>query len=527
MGFLVFRKSLRIRCLLVLVGSVATADVVVSQEGADGGGPVRPNILFAISDDQSWMHASAYGDKGTLTPAFDRVAREGVLFNHAYTACPSCTPSRSAILTGQQVYRLEEGGVLLSFLPNKFEIFTRRLESSGYQVASTGKTWGPGKVSAGGWKRGLTGKRFSKRRLEEHAPGVSSVDYAGNFEAFLEERDASRPFFFWYGSSEPHQSYDVDGWKRAGKKLEDARLPACLPDSPETRGEILDYGLEIEHFDRHLGRILARLEEVGELDRTLVLVTSDHGNPLPRSKCNLYDSGVRVPLSIRFPEKVLGGRRIDDFVSLTDIAPTLLEVAGLEVPAAMTGRSLWPLLTSKQSGRVEPGRDFVVTAFERHTICRRDGKGYPMRSLRTHLYSYIRNYEPQRWPAGDPDFVSSHQGFYGDVDAGAAKTFLIANSTRKDVARYVQLAFGRRPGEELYDLTNDPEELRNVADSPEFQEVKEQLRSRLQAYLKATDDPRQRGDTPWEGFPFFSGNIYKSPNWRESGIEVQLPKARD
>ena len=218
-----------------------------------------PNILLAISDDQSWMHVGAYGDAGVHTPAFDRVAAEGVRFDYAYCAAPSCAPSRAALLTGRHIWQLEEGGILFGVLkPQVYPVFTQGLHSRGYQLGSTGKTYGPGRIE-NGTLRDVFGQAYNGQQLTERIVGLSGIDYAANFSQFLNERDPSKPFFFWYGATEPHQNYDVGRWKREGKRLEDARLPACLPDHPVTRGEILDYGLEIEHFDRHLGRMLAAL----------------------------------------------------------------------------------------------------------------------------------------------------------------------------------------------------------------------------------------------------------------------------
>jgi len=485
----------------------------------------RPNILFAISDDQSWMHAGAYGDRATKTPAFDRVAREGALFHYAFTAAPSCAPSRSAILTGRNIWELEEGGILLGMLRSKFTIFTLLLEDAGYQLAATGKTWGPGNLGPG-WTRPIFGKNLTDRKLsdQDQRPGLNPIDYAANFEDFMEQRDGDKPFFFWMGTSEPHQRYDVGAWRRAGKKLADARLPSWLPDNETTRGEILDYGLEIEHFDSHLARALALLEQAGELDNTLVVVTSDHGNPLPRSKCNLYDGGTRVPLAVRWPSRVPGGREIEDFVSLADLAPTLLEAAGQPIPKVMSGRSFWKVLESRQAGRVDPERDFVVTAFERHTSARRNGIGYPMRAIRTHRWAYIRNYEPDRWPAGDPDYNAPPQGLFGDVDRGASKSLLIDGARTPELLPYYLMSFGRRPAEELYDMEADPEQLVNLADSTEHAEVKEMLAVRLAAYLAKTGDPRIRGETPWDDYPFSSPGLEKGSLRRRLGISAPLPR---
>ena len=485
----------------------------------------RPNILFAISDDQSAMHAGAYGDVANETPAFDRVAREGVLFNYAFTAAPSCAPSRSAILTGRNIWELEEGGILLGILRSKFTVFTLLLEDAGYELGATGKTWGPGRME--GWQRDVFGKSVTAHRLPEsqRRPGLNPTDYAANFDEFFSQRDKGKPFFFWLGTSEPHQRYDIGAWRRAGKHLADARLPGALPDHPDVRGEILDYGIEIEHFDSHLGRALATLEAAGELDNTLVIVTSDHGNPLPRSKCNLYDSGTQVPLAMRLPGAIPGGRKVDDLVSLVDLAPTILDAASVAVPDAMSGRSLWRIAASEKSGRVDALRNFVVTAFERHTIARRGGVGYPMRAIRTHEHAYIRNYEPERWPAGDPDYNAPPQGFFGDVDRGVTKSFLMANALDPEIRPYYLLSYGRRPAEELYDMRKDPHQLRNVAADPALTQVKQELIWKLNAYLQRHGDPRQRGAAPWDDYPFHgSWRLLGNPNWKLEGMPAPLPE---
>lgn len=509
----------RHRALLwILCWFLLTADT--SFGGATGD---KPNILLAISDDQSWMHVGAYGDKATRTPAFDRIAREGVLFQYAYCGAPSCAPSRAALLTGRHIWELEEGGILFGILKSKFPIFTHALQDNGYQTGATGKTWGPGQLGKG-WKRPLFQRRLNKHRIKNPRRGLNRTDYAANFEQFLKERDKKKPFFFWLGTTEPHQTYDIGAWKKAGKKLEDARLPGCLPDDPVTRGEILDYGLEIEHFDQHLGLAMALLEKAGELDNTLIIVTSDHGNPLPRSKCNLYDSGTRVPLAIRLPGRIPGGRKIDDFVSLVDLAPTILDVAKGKMAQQVSGRSLWPLLSSSKSGRLEAARDSIVTGFERHIICRRNGAGYPMRAIRTHQWAYIRNYEPLRWPAGDPDFNSSHQGFYGDCDRGESKRFILTHATEPKVRPYFLRAFGRRPSEELYDMRKDPHQLHNLARDAQYLKVKQELARKMKAFLKSTGDPRQNGKDPWSTYPFSDPRIFRFPKWKEEGFPSPLPK---
>ena len=475
----------------------------------------RPNILFALSDDVSWCHAGAYGDHVVQTPVFDRVAREGVLFTQSYCASPSCTPSRSSILTGQQMWRLEEGGLLFGTLPAKFDVFPLMLEQAGYHVGYTGdKGWGPGDYTAGGRTRDPFGTAYNSRRtgainvdpkLDAAAGGISTLDYAANFRDFLAARPPGRPFFFFFSAGEPHRPYRKGSGVASGKRIEDVQVPPFLPDSEEIRGDILDYYVEVEWFDSHCGSMMRSIEEAGELDNTLVVMTSDNGMPFPRAKTTLYDWGVRMPLAVRWPARVSGGRVVDDFVSHTDFAPTFLELSGLSAAPGTTGRSLVSLLTAAGGGFVDPARQRVFTGIERHTWCRPHGLPYPSRMIRDHRFLYVHNYEPDRWPAGDPDFDSPHQGFYGDVDNSPTKSFMIANAGR--YPREFRLAFGKRPAEELYDVDADPGQMNNLAASPEHADTRSRLRADLDAYLAETADPRSHGQSPWDHYPYYFGDL--------------------
>ena len=465
----------------------------------------RPNILFAISDDQSWLHTGAMGDPNVSTPAFDRVAREGVLFTHAFSAAPSCTPSRSAVLTGQSIWRIEEAGLLMGTIPSKFDLFPLLLEDSGYEIGYTGKAWGPGDWEAGGLARYPAGREFAEHKYESVAPGIRNNNYAANFDDFLARREEGEPFFIWYGASEPHRAYDYDAGVKNGKTTEAVSVPAFLPDTDEVRRDILDYYVEIEWFDAHLMRMIEALDKAGELDNTIIVVTSDNGMPFPRAKTTLYDWGTRMPLAIRWPESVPAGRTVDDLVSHTDFGPTFLEAAGLPVPEMMTGRSLLPVLTSDSEGRVDPSRDRVFTAIERHTWTRPNGAPYPSRAIRTPDYLYIRNYEPDRWPAGDPDLDAAPQGFFGDVDACPTKTFMLEPPIKQKFPREFELSFGRRPAEELYKIADDPGQVNNLAADPAYAETREKLSQALASHLAEAGDPRSRGESPWHYYPYRRG----------------------
>ncbi len=464
--------TMRRRDLFSLAAAAAFAGCASAPEGRS-----RPNILFAISDDQSFAHTGASGDPVVRTPAFDRISAEGVRFEHAFCNSPSCTPSRGAILTGQECYRLEEGVNLWSSLPAKFVTYPDLLEAAGYHIGFTRKGWSPGSLEAGGRSRNPAGPRYD------------------DFQTFYEANPPGAPFCFWFGSSDPHRAYEKGSGIASGLRPEDVVVPPFLPDDPEVRSDILDYYFEIERFDRELGEILSYLEERGQLENTIVIVTSDNGMPFPRAKADLYDYGARVPLAVRWPESVPGGRVVTDFASLVDIAPTILEAAGIEIPEDMTGGSLLDLLKSGEDGRVDSTRDHVILARERHTPWREGRVGYPMRAIRTDQYLYIRNIEPDRWPAGDPPIL-------GEVDPSPTKDLMRARKDDPDFRRYYEAAFSKRPGEELYELGLDPGQMKNVASEAKHAEIKSALAAKLDQHLLATADPRALGHPPtWESDP--------------------------
>ncbi len=483
----------------------------------------RPNILFCISDDQSWAHTSVGGDPVIKTPHFDRVGREGIRFTSSFTGCPSCSPSRASILTGQDFWRLEEGGLLFGRIKKKYPIYTRLLEKAGYVTGMTGKGYVPGNQSFDcTWKEPF-GKSWDKWMGSKPPKGVSGVDYAAGFENFMEARDKSKPFCFWFGCWEPHRSYGYGNGARSGMSPDEAKVPPFLPDVDTVRNDVCDYLFEIEWFDQHLGRMLKTLEEHGELDNTIVVVTSDNGMPFPRAKATAYHYGVHMPLAIRWGKGInKPGRVIDDFVNHIDFAPTFLKVAGLDVPGGVTGRSLMNLFKSDKSGQVDPDRTMTVTGMERHVWARPGGKTYPRRVIHTKNYSYIRNYEPDRWPMGGPDFIASHQGTFGDIDAGPTKSYMIEHQNDEDVKELFDMSFSKLPAEELYAIDKDPAQMINLADNPKYAKVKAELIKQMEDYQVRTGDPRVFGKSPWDDYPFYNkGTKYLKGKYLKEVLEQQ------
>ena len=436
----------------------------------------RPNILLAIADDWSYPHAGVYGDKVVKTPTFDRVAREGILFSRAFCASPSCSPSRASILTGQAPHRLEDGGNLWGTLPAKFAVYPDLLEASGYVVGHMGKGWAPGYLG--------------DRTRNPAGPGFKS------FEAFLKTVPPGKPFCFWYGSRDPHRPYRRGQGAESGMKPQDVVVPPFLPDAPEVRGDILDYYFAVQRYDHDTGEILKQIEAAGQLDNTLVVMTSDNGMPFPRAKTNLYDSGSHMPLAIRWPAKLKAGQTLDDLISLTDLAPTFLEIAGLPIPSDMTGRSFAPQMLGEKSDKP---REALFIERERHANVRKGDLSYPVRAIRTDSFMYLRNLRPDLAPAGDPEMWKS-VGPFGDIDSGPSKDLILNHRDTAAIADFFQLACGLRPPEELYDLQKDPAQLHNVIDYPEYAAARKSLRAQLDTWMQSTADPRATAGGAYDAF---------------------------
>jgi N-sulfoglucosamine sulfohydrolase len=485
----------------------------------------QPNILFAISDDQSFQHAGAYGYKAAMTPNFDRIASEGILFRNAFSAAPGCSPSRASILTGRHIWQIEQAGTHASEFPAKYVCYTDLLDSAGYHVGYTNKGWGPGNWEISGRTRNPAGEEYSSIKDENVPEYINKTDYAENFKAFLEERQEGQPFCFWYGAGEPHRRYKAGIGVEHGYNLQEIVVPPFLPDAEEVKSDMADYLFEINHFDTHLGRMIKTLEEVGELDNTIIVVTSDNGMPFPRAKANLYEYGFHMPLAIRWGAHVQRGRVVDDLVSLTDLAPTFLELANVEHPSdqsgeyPMMGRSIMNLLQAQGSGVIDAGRDAIFSGRERHSSSRWNNLTYPQRAIRTHQFLYVKNFKPERWPAGAPQKLNSYgelEPGYHDID-NFTDNYVFMERESAAVKQYFDWAVAKRPMEELYDIRNDPGCLNNLAENPAFEDVLIDHRNRLQVRLEITHDPRVVGNGDiWEEYVRYSPiREFPEPDWKK------------
>jgi arylsulfatase A-like enzyme len=449
--------------------------------------PVKPNLLFCIADDAS-PHFGAYGCAWVKTPNIDRLAKQGLVFANAYTPTAKCAPSRAAIMTGRNPWQLEEAANHQCFFPAKFKSFSEALRDAGIHVGGQGKIWGPGEAKTADG----TARDWGMAKSKAGADG---------FRQFLAARPPDKPFFYWFGSHNPHRAYQPDSGLAAGKQPKDIdRVPGIWPDNDIVRRDMLDYAIEVEAYDAEVGALLKVLEESGEAANTLVIITSDNGMPFPRSKGHNYDIANHLPLVACWPKGIANpGRKVTEFVSFIDFAPTFLELFGVDgVKSGMspiTGRSFADLLR----GRPERERDFVILGRERNDVRARPGTeaglGYPVRVIRVGNLFYIHNFAPDRWPCGNVEL-----GLL-DTDNGPTKK-LIADRGEKD--QYWQLSFGKRPAEELFDLAADPDCLKNLAGDPAYKEKLTALRERLFAQLKQQNDPRVLGQGDiFDNYPTF------------------------
>lgn len=499
----------RLTCLFSLVvTTLATAEE-------------RPNVLFCFSDDWG-RYASIYQDPAKpgmndiiATPTLDEIGRQGVVFNNAFVSAPSCTPSRAAVVTGMPFYRCGTNAFLrcreygkasdpYTSLPG----FSELLVKSGYHVMHWGKT-----TNKSGKRRDLTHKdpicNFSQAVSaadDKEARKKEIFSYVRhNFRRFLDDNKDDQPFFYWFGPHNSHRQWTrgsgKDLWGLDPNSLK-GKVPKFLPDVPDVREDLADYLGEALAWDGMVNELIEELKSRGELDNTLVIVSGDHGMPgMPRGKCNLHDFGSKVALLVSWPDRAKPGRHVDDFVSLMDIAPTVLEATGIGPPDHMLAKSFMDLLTTDQSGIIDTTRDHVIIGRERHVgEARRDRTPYPSRAFRTSDFLLIRNFKPDRMPMGDifeseatpEQLLEDHNLAYPDMDASPTKVLLMTN--RDSYSKYFDIAFSVRSEFELYDLKSDPDQVNNVAAESRYANVLQELTHRMMTELRATRDPRVIGD---------------------------------
>ena len=487
----------------------------------------RPNIVLLFADDLG-RYASAYADPKqpspndlVRTPSIDRIAAQGARFDHAFVSVPSCTPSRGALYSGRHFFRNGSFSQLHSRWtkgaadPGDAVVgMPETLARAGYHIGWSHKWHIPERLMRGSKhqysKAGNRINNFSEVITKNPAARDEVLgDVRANFQHFLRDRKDGQPFFYSFNPTNTHRSW-VRGSGKALWGLDPdqlkGKLPPFLPDNEVVREDFADYLGEVMAFDAACGVILDELSQTGELDNTLVVVTGDHGAPgFPRGKCNVHDFGSGVLLAMRWPQKIAAGRVIRAPVSLIDLAPTFLAAAGTSSPDDPDGQDLLPALVP---GADESSlRGWALIGREVHVGGAREGYlPYPVRALRTRDFLYVRNFKPDRWPMGDPKAAAGDatpdatvldrdtRAAFADIDASPTKTWLVRHRFEDGLDLILQHGWEKRPAEELYDLRNDPHQIRNIAAEPAHADDLVRLRAQLMAELEAKKDPRLTDD---------------------------------
>jgi N-sulfoglucosamine sulfohydrolase len=419
---------------------------------------IRPNIVLIIADDLGAEDSGPYGSKAVRTPNLDRMARDGMRFTRAFNTCSSCSPSRSSIITGR--YPHNTGAERLHMpLPKDRVTFVEKLKKSGYWTAAAGK-WhlGPEVLD-----------RFDVVHEERQAVPDGNSDGSGctYWLPTLLERPRDKPFFLWLASHDPHRPY-FEGTLAVPHQPEEAEVPPYLPDFPPTRKDLAMYYDEVGRLDAYVGKLLAELERQSVLDRTAIFFITDNGRPFPRCKTSVYDSGIQSPFLVYWPGHAKPGSTSASLISSVDIAPTLLELAGLPAEPTFQGKSLARLLA-------DPSATIREQVFAEHnwhdfSACER--------AVRNARFKYIRNF----WP-----------DLPGTPPADAVRSLTFQEMRRlRDASRLTadQLTcfIKPRPAEELYDVEADPQELKNLASDPVHAATLKQLRAAMDQWRRETAD---------------------------------------
>lgn len=421
---------------------------------ADERAQLRPNIVVFLADDLSLQDCTPYGSQDIATPHLAALAKDGMTFERAYVASPSCAPSRAALLTG--LYPVTNGALFNQQKPRaEVRKWPAYFQALGYEVVAMGKVAHYATVQSYGFDHA------AHFRYHEDDCVQKAVEW-------LSRRQSSKPLCLLIGTNWPHVPWPEKG------ALEPAavQLPARNADTPETRTARSRYAAAVQLADRDLGQVREAVQRYLPAE-TLFVFSSDHGSQFPFAKWNLYEAGLHVPLLIAWPGHIAPGTRADALVSWIDLLPTLMDAAGgtAEASTGLAGRSFLPVLQGKATSHHE-------AIFASHS-----GDGdinyYPSRAVRSGQWKYIRNLDPTLEFHTHVDRRPGDSGYFPSWVAAAFASSEIAALVRQ---------YHRRPAEELYDLSQDPDECVNLAGEAGCAENLQRLRALLDSWMLAVND---------------------------------------
>jgi arylsulfatase A-like enzyme len=422
------------------------------------GRKVQPNIILIIGDDISDNDFGCYGHPSIRTPNIDKLAAKGLRFTNAYLTTSQCSPSRCSVITGRYPHNTGAPELHMS-LPEGQPLFPLELKKNGYYCALAGK-WHLGRH----WSKVFPDDHANKAFDEISIGGGSGGEQ--NWMKCLRQRPKNKPFFMWFASEDAHRGWSTDKGAKPHKP-EDAVIPPYLIDTPAVRRDMARYYDEVQRLDKYTGKVVEELREQGVLENTVIIFMADNGRPFPRCKTRLYDSGIKTPFIIHWPTGLKQkGKVSHSLVSVIDIAPTILELAGLSSPQSFQGVSMTPLLADPTTSI----RKYVFAEHNWHAQIAHE------RMIRSGDYVYIRNAHPQL-----PQICG--------LDAQCPQQEL------RELARQGKLTPAQmdpllepRPAEELFNVSDDVHQLKNIAGDPKYHEVLENLRKVMNEWQSRTGD---------------------------------------
>ena len=439
----------------------------------------RPNVIVFIADDVSWDDFGCYGSKSARTPHIDGLAAGGIRFDQAYLTASSCSPSRCSIITGR--YPHNNGGASELHRPLSWHLvkFPSLLREAGYYTALSGKDHMPQDDAPENARANEVPRKAWDHKDDGRARGNSGGH--ANWVKLVHERPRDKPFFFWFAAYDAHRGWDADKqWQSdyGEKHAQDSvSVPPFLVDEEATREDLASYQNEVTRFDHYIGLTVAELKKQDVLGNTLIFVLADNGRPFPRAKTRLHDSGMKTGLVAHWPMGIQdAGRNSKSLVSVIDLAPTILNLAKIEIPQAMQGVSMFPLLANTE----DTIREYAFSEHNWH-----DYEAYG-RSVRVDNFLYIINGRPEKPWQGPADSVRSpsHQAL------------LHKESTASLTVAQQDVLLAPRPTIELYDCASDPNQLVNLAGQPKHAEIEKRLAQTLAQWQQETGDTMPSKLTP-------------------------------
>jgi arylsulfatase A-like enzyme len=421
----------------------------------------RPNFIIIIGDDIGWNDIGAYGHPYIRTPNIDRLAGEGIRFDNAFLTISSCSPSRCSIMTGRYPHNTG-AGELHQPLPADQIIFPALLRKAGYYT-----------VSAGKWHLGDAAKVNFDNITDSRPSGCEDWIHA------LQTRPKEKPFFMWYAAHDAHRGWSASSGADAiadPHQHTEIIIPPFIPDDPQIRQDWAMYYDEVSRLDAFVGKVIDELDKQDLSENTFILFMSDNGRPFPRCKTTLYDSGIKTPFIIRWPGQAEASTATTSLISAIDIAPTVLQIAGIVIPPTFQGQSFWPILKNPKASI----RNYVFAEHNWHDFQAHE------RSVRSQQYLFIINAFPDL-PGIPP------------ADALRSPTYT-AMKTLRDLGKLNIQQMGcfltPRRAMELYDVQKDPYSLENLAYDPVFKDILLEMKHQYDEWVLHTNDKGPENPTP-------------------------------